>query len=312
MTPSPNCPLCASAKSIQEDTLTTEDIQMIWRHVGVELSANALESLAGAEKITRWRCQECRLAFFDPVLPGNGTFYSDLQHQLPDYYQPTRPAFDRALRFAKASGYSEVLDVGCGGGAFLDQAKRVGLRTMGLDLNPNGVTECRKRGHDVRQQTAADFFRTTPERRFDLVTSFEVMEHVPNPADFFASAAALIRPGGGLVFSVPNDSGLPGLARLIPHQWPPHHLTLWRGSNLKALAEKNRLQVVSIETDPLSWGMVRHFLNLQRGLEFTLGRRNSVPGNLIPRLAAWAYRFSGAQLWLPPQGTSITLTCRLD
>lgn len=307
--PVPPCPICASTHSAVEDVQTPEQICEGWRQLGVELTSTSQESFGGVQEIRRYRCSHCGLAHFDPVLPGNGAFYSDLQRQLPDYYQPTRPAFDRALKWAAAQGYRGVLDVGCGSGAFLDQAARAGLQTAGLDLNPDGVAECRKRGHDVHQRTAAAFFSEWPDRRFDLVTSFEVMEHVPGPAGFFASAATLVRPGGGLVVSVPNDGGLPGLARLIPHQWPPHHLTLWRRRNLEDLARQNGLEVVALETDPLPWALVRHFLELQQRLELRIGRREAV-NPWLPRLGAWAYRLSGARYWLSGTGTSITLICR--
>ena len=307
--PVPPCPICASPHSGVEDVLTPAQICDGWRQLGVELSPTAQESFGGVQEIRRFRCGNCGLAHFDPVLPGNGAFYSDLQRQLPDYYQPTRPAFDRALKWATDQGYRGVLDVGCGSGAFLDQAARRGLQTAGLDLNPDGVAECRKRGHDVHQRTAAAFFEECPDRRFDLVTSFEVMEHVPGPAGFFASAASLVRPGGGLVVSVPNDGGLPGLARLIPHQWPPHHLTLWRRRNLQDLAEQNGLEVVALETDPLPWAMVRLFLEVQQQQAHRIGRRKAL-NPWVPRLGAWAYRLSGARYWWSGTGTSITLICQ--
>jgi SAM-dependent methyltransferase len=307
---SPTCPICGSSQAALEDVLSVEGIVRAWKHLGVELGAEARRSLPEVGEVRRWRCLSCRLAHFDPVLPGNGAFYADLQRQLPDYYELNRPAFGRALRFARVQGLNEVLDVGCGSGAFLDQAAKAGLKTFGLDLNPQGVALCRQQGHDVHPQTAADFFAQSPDRRFDLVTSFEVMEHVPGPAAFFRSAASLVRPGGALVVSVPNDEGVPKRARLLPHQWPPHHLTLWRRENLERLARENGLQVVGVEVDRLSAGLLRYYLQVQGELEHLLGRREGPPGRLGPRLAGGLYRLTGASHWMPPMGTSMTLIAR--
>ena len=64
--------------------------------------------------------------------------------------------------------------------------------------------------------------------QFTLVTSFEVMEHVPDPVAFFRDAARLVAPGGHLVISVPHGQGLYRWWTLEPCQWPPHHITHWR------------------------------------------------------------------------------------
>lgn len=293
MTPAPAptcCPLCRSEASETLDALTPPELEQLWFHLGARLSPPAMALFAGLRRIELHRCRGCGFQHFSPVLPGNSPFYEDLQRQIRDYYPAHCPAFARALAAARAHGLGEVMDLGCGSGAFLDLAKADGLVTHGLDLNRQAVAGCRERGHEVENLTAEAFASRRPERQFPLVTSFEVMEHVPDPAAFFREAAALVAPGGYLAIAVPNNEGVHRLCSLEPHQWPPHHLTRWRARDLRRLGEMNRLEIVSLEGDELRGIMLRFYLKLQRTLEHLLGRRRSEPGALWPEAVTLAYR----------------------
>jgi SAM-dependent methyltransferase len=123
-----------------------------------------------------------------------------------------------------------------------------------------------------------------------LVTAFEVLEHVPDPAAFFREAAALVAPGGYLAIAVPNNEGAHRLCSLEPLQWPPHHLTRWRAADLRRLGERNGLELASLEGDPLRGMQLRYYLRLQGELEHLLGRRKSRPGRLWPELVTFVYR----------------------
>ncbi len=286
----PRCLLCGSDSLEPLDALTPPELEQLWFHMGVKLSPAAQALFNGHRHIELLRCGGCGFQFFSPVLPGNSPFYEDLQRQIRDYYPVTCPAFTRALAAARTHGLREVMDLGCGSGAFLDLAKAEGLATHGLDLNVQAVAGCRERGHEVINQTAEDFAATRPERRFPLVTSFEVMEHVPDPAAFFREAAALVAPSGYLAIAVPNNEGVHRLCSLEPHQWPPHHLTRWRATDLRRLGEQNRLEIVSLDGDELRGVQLRFYLRLQRELEHLLGRRKSPPGRLWPEAVTFVYR----------------------
>ena len=286
----PRCFLCGSTRTKPRDRLTPRELELIWFHLGVKFSPEAASVLNGISGVELLDCRQCGFRYFHPTLPGNGAFYADLQRQIRDYYPATCAAFARALGVARREKILEVMDLGCGAGYFLDAARTEGLTTHGLDLNPQAVADGRARGHEVQCCTAAAFASTRPERRFALVTSFEVMEHVPDPVPFFRDAAALVAPGGYLAIAVPNESGVHGLCPLEPHQWPPHHLTRWRARDLHRLGELHGLEVVSVEGDLLRGQALGFYLKLQRELEFVLGRRKSKPGKRLPNLLTFGYR----------------------
>ena len=91
-----------------------------------------------------------------------------------------------------------ILDVGCGTGGMLPILSKYGHVT-GIDSEPLALDYCRKRGiTDVHPQ---DSFRAGAE--YDVVTLFDVLEHVPGEANFLATMRGYLKPGGLLVVTVP-------------------------------------------------------------------------------------------------------------
>ncbi|MFM8878489.1 MAG: class I SAM-dependent methyltransferase, partial [Verrucomicrobiota bacterium] len=196
------CLLCRHDRTEVIDSLTPAEVGRLWNYFGVTLGAESLASFQGADRITQHRCAACGFEFFDPVLPGNGAFYTDLQTQVARYYPGDSPSFLHAIDLAVRSGARDCMDLGCGDGGFLDLARSKGIETHGLDLNPKAVAAAQAKGHDVHASTAEAFAQSHSGRQFSLVTAFEVMEHVPDPVAFFRDAARLVAPGGHLVISV--------------------------------------------------------------------------------------------------------------
>ncbi|KAH9479352.1 Ubiquinone biosynthesis O-methyltransferase [Psilocybe cubensis] len=107
----------------------------------------------------------------------------------------------------------DVLDVGCGGGLLSESLARLGAKTTGIDasesniaiaslhaaadpkLSPEGTTPNLSYLH-----TSAENLLPNP-KRYDVVCSMEVLEHVDNPATFLATCAELLKPGGHLFLS---------------------------------------------------------------------------------------------------------------
>ncbi|MBI3899089.1 MAG: bifunctional 2-polyprenyl-6-hydroxyphenol methylase/3-demethylubiquinol 3-O-methyltransferase UbiG [Gammaproteobacteria bacterium] len=102
-----------------------------------------------------------------------------------------------------------VLDVGCGGGILAESMTARGARVTGIDLGDAPLAVARlhlkESGCDVdyRHVSAEDFARERP-RTYDVVTCMEMLEHVPDPASTVAACAALVKPGGHVLFSTIN------------------------------------------------------------------------------------------------------------
>jgi SAM-dependent methyltransferase len=104
------------------------------------------------------------------------------------------------------------LDAGCGDGQFLEYLEANGHKhAVGMEPDPLRAGNARKRGVAVFDSTEA-VLAATGLSRFDLITLWHVIEHVPRPAELLRAYTPLLAPGGALVFQVPNhDSAQTGM-----------------------------------------------------------------------------------------------------
>jgi len=216
----PPCPACAA----RENTLTEA-------HAGYDLRT----------------CEQCGLCFADPMRPGDSAYYA--QHivyhatdpgTLRNHYISARRSANRRLLGMVPPG-GRTLDVGCGFGAFVAFATELGFDAYGLDFNSDQIFAGRETfGLGDRlivgrvEDSANCLQRAAP---FDLVTLFEVIEHVAEPAGLIEEVRGLLCPGGVLALSCPNEARWQPTGRIFV-DYPPHHLTRWRPGTLRALLER--------------------------------------------------------------------------
>ncbi|EPS42757.1 hypothetical protein H072_3271 [Dactylellina haptotyla CBS 200.50] len=102
-----------------------------------------------------------------------------------------------------------VLDVGCGGGIFSEAMARLPTTAKVTGLDPSEQVLAIARAHAMKDPTLPgklQYVNSTiddysPDRQFDLITLFEVVEHVPYPAAFLETCMRHVRPGGWIVMS---------------------------------------------------------------------------------------------------------------
>jgi len=140
--------------------------------------------------------------------------------------QPTAPGDDAAYYFAtfasfRQQSYEEglknikllkrgerlqVLDVGCAYGLFPDLVQRQGWEATGLE--PGSVQAAFARNHfqiKVHEGKIEDF---TTDQKFDVITFWDVLEHLPEPGPVLAKVKRLLKDDGILLIRVPNARGL--------------------------------------------------------------------------------------------------------
>lgn len=104
-----------------------------------------------------------------------------------------------------------VCDIGCNTGEFLDFAKARGVKTFGIELSDESNRILVEKGHKVRG-TLKDF-----ETKFDLITAFDLVEHLYAPSEFLRDVLANLKTGGHLVLLTGNTQSLP--ARWSRSKW---------------------------------------------------------------------------------------------
>lgn len=129
-------------------------------------------------------------------------------------------------------GTTEVLDVGCGRGEFLDLLALRGVKAHGIDLNHEMAEVCRARGLDVAEADAVDYLAALPDASVGGIFSAQVVEHL-QPGyllRFLELAFHKLRPGSRLVLETLNPACwvafFESYIRDITHVWPLHPETL--------------------------------------------------------------------------------------
>ena len=157
-----------------------------------------------------------------------------------------------------SAGHDLLCDVGCADGQFLELAAARGWRTYGVELNPPAAEAARARGAVVALGVLEDV-DDLPWGQFDVVTSWDVLEHTPDPRPFSERMARLLAPGGTLVVTTLNYDSL--VRRVFGFSWSmvcDDHFTYWNACSLRALFEAQGLRLVQAR----SFGLGRDFVAL--------------------------------------------------
>ena len=116
---------------------------------------------------------------------GEAPLYEQLQ-EFDWYYMPDKWEFRQALAWIQALPFSQsLLEVGVGKGFFLQQARQAGLVPTGVELNPKAAASARALGFEVLMDPLDVIKQQLGESNWDVICSFQVLEHLPNPLDFW-------------------------------------------------------------------------------------------------------------------------------
>lgn len=139
-----------------------------------------------------------------------------LCYEFIDYYGGERADVLPLLPPDLGTG-SSVLEVGCGRGATAGLIKeRSGCRTVGIELNPEAAAAAEGR---LDRVIRGDVQTVAPGETFDAIVAFELFEHLTDGQAFLERAAGWLRPGGRMVFSVPNVGHYSVVEDLIAGRW---------------------------------------------------------------------------------------------
>ncbi|KLE35522.1 class I SAM-dependent methyltransferase [Aurantiacibacter luteus] len=204
------------------------------------------------------QCCDCGLAFIanPPDAAGIAAIYDVAASYHDQLLDPESEDHRRQLRVAhqhlkmlrrfrpQLEGL-RLLDIGCSSGIFLSEASAHGVEGEGAELSRRTAEFARTHfglpihPGDWREAGYGD-------ASFDIVTLFDVIEHLPDPMQELRDIRRLLKPGGLLLQSTPDIEGLfprisqrfAGALDYWPHPEPPHHLFQFSEATLAAMVEK--------------------------------------------------------------------------
>lgn len=244
--------------SPQEQTVRTYgshfDLCPLCEHDGAQDWLQAPDRFHGrVQPYTLLRCSACSLAWLsNPPRPSEMCLhYTNAYHKLISAAGEASPRRWRGcvqtLRGYKHSG--TMLDLGCSSGGFLGLFQGNSWKLCGIEMS----AECARR---AEERTGAKVFAGSildapfsPES-FDVITCFDVLEHLYEPRQVLAKIREWLKPGGIFYVQVPNIDSAE--ARVFGPYWHglelPRHLFHYSPASLKFLAQSAGLVTVSLET----------------------------------------------------------------
>jgi 2-polyprenyl-3-methyl-5-hydroxy-6-metoxy-1,4-benzoquinol methylase len=206
------------------------------------------------------RCSDCTLAYLNPRPDADelGAHYpAEYQTGVRDYPQSQCPTMQVGLgiwlrrRTPPFVPGGRLLDVGCSGGGYLLEMRKLGWQVEGVEMDPD-VERFEQLGLDVRSGLAEVALAEFPDERFDVVTAWHVLEHVFDPSRVLSEAYRILKPGGVLMLEVPNFDSL--ARRALRTYWSalelPRHLYHFTPKTLGALLRKAGFQESTIRGVP--------------------------------------------------------------
>ncbi|MCZ8536933.1 class I SAM-dependent methyltransferase [Paenisporosarcina quisquiliarum] len=239
-----NCPICQSSKSTYQ--FEKHDFHLV-------------------------QCDVCSTAYFDQVPINTNDIYS-APHAIGDAQEAYLVNKDyRKIRFATERVQLieqhlvsqikdvDILDVGCGTGWFLETAKDKGANCFGVEL-----------GKDLAKFTAerleitvwnCDLTELDTIKKFDVVTMFDLIEHVENPLLLINSAKELLKDNGIIVIFTPQFDSvaiktMKDKSNLI---MPAEHLSYFTEKTVEKVAELSDMEVVYYATKGIDMGDLKSF-----------------------------------------------------
>lgn len=196
------------------------------------------------------RCDRCAFVYLNPrpIKKEMKQYYPNFTHSLASFPKVMPPAF--LWRFRQIENRQKggrLLDVGCGNGLFLVFALERGWDGYGLDNSASAIQMARQRLDD--RVTLTTLLETCySSNSFDVVSFFEVLEHLPSPTDYLREVHRILKPGGWICISVPNFASL---ERSIFRKWwigldAPRHLQQFNPNSLRLILENAGFEVVEL------------------------------------------------------------------
>ncbi len=197
----PSCPACGAER---------------WRQF--TLGTASLRRCTSCDTVSALDYGDPAEIYVDGYMFGQaGPFGLDVRHPSFQRYL-LRVAHHRLAMIEQATGISRgsLLDVGCGTGEVLLAARERGWRAQGVEPERTAAEMATGRGLPVRvaKLEQADL----PQRSFDVVSAFHVLEHLPDSRAFLRTLSRWARPGGYVTIEVPNWRSVQ--RRRLGASWP--------------------------------------------------------------------------------------------
>lgn len=183
------------------------------------------------------------MKFFSPVVSGSESYYDELSNY-DWYYQIEKDEYDFTSRFVNID--DKILEVGCGEGVF--SRKIISKSYTGLEFSRNAIKKASGQNIKVLNESI-EYHSRNNSGIYDVVCTFQVLEHIPNVKQFLKACIKCLREKGLLIISVPNDDSYIGKIKNDILNLPPHHVSRWNEKVFRKIPELLNVELEKIHKE---------------------------------------------------------------
>lgn len=246
-------------------------------------------------KYSIYRCPACGLGMTDLHASYRafvtshyvkGYFTGDPSYSAYDNYQEDKPFITRNIvkyltKILQWKKNGRLLDVGCAMGYGVEMAIRAGLDAYGFDPSKYATERARTLVGSHRIKTGTIDSVSYPKASFDVITLFDVFEHLADPAGNLGKLWSYLKDGGIIVIATGDCESY--LAKILKRRWtfyiPPQHLFFYSRSTLTTLLSKTGFV-------PVDWFRIGKWLSLRYVLHLARTTGES-------KIGSWLYKLIG-------------------
>lgn len=222
-------------------------------------ASKTLSDLRGYEEAHLCKCRNCGFIFSKQIPTESELIEYYEGYGRNDYLSPiTVKRYHELLdRFEPFRKTNNLIDVGCGIGYFLEVAKERGWNVFGTEYTDEAIRICTEKGITMKQGklNPIDFEGI----EFDIITSFEVLEHINNPREEITNFYSILRKGGLVYFTTPNFNSM--LRYRLRDRYDvityPEHLSYYTPKTITRLFDSNGFKKKKVETTGISLTRLR-------------------------------------------------------
>ena len=255
----------------------TIDKNIIINSYNKDLAIDVTRFFSGIDNIQVCECNETGYLFYYPLsISGDESFYDELKKKLPEkyntpYYSAWKWEYDICIKYINKS--DKVYEIGCGEGNFLLKLKESGVEEVyGTELNQDSVKAAVSKGLGVEYITIQEKSKSSKEV-FDVVCSFQVLEHIADVKSFLDASIKILKKGGRLMIAVPfNDPYIFKNDKFNTLNMPPHHMGLWNRKAFENLCKffPLRLEEIIVERLPNSGYDFDQYFSINKDIKYPL------------------------------------------
>lgn len=202
------------------------------------------------DNVSVYQCEACKVIWHENTLSDIGEYYESTEYrdsleggsEETRFYQLHDKETFQKIQYTGTSVFRNkiVADIGCGCGAFLDFIS--GVAELVIAVEPSETYRKIMDGKRYHTYAYTEEVLSDFRDKVDIVTSFDVIEHVEDPETFLRNICKLLKTGGKAIIGTPTDAPIMRqlLGRIYEKKllFSTQHLWIFSGNSLEILADK--------------------------------------------------------------------------